>query len=227
MRFRGRSVWPSPLRSPDDSGVDQPEKFQAAVRLILDKLSKIAPEGDGFHDRQPPRRGGRAQSPPGAIAAEDRPAVRQHWRPGLGHATGRGDEYNVGLDRNAYVCIMRSDLPVYWCPCFDGKLWERGRHGTFWKFAQADVLERLRSARAKLFHLCPDEARFALIRCSTCTTTQDVKARETVWRMTRNMWCTAPFFHAAGRNVLCTGCRRLDCPVAGQGGTGRFVRRDG
>ena len=123
--------------------------------------------------------------------------------PATGHAEPN-NEYNVQLDAEAYVRIMNSDLPVYWCPCFDGNLWQRGRHGTYWKFTQADVLDSapLRLQNWFLFALIkpPDVDPIAYL-----TQPQDRAVREVIWKATRNMWCTAPLLHAAGRDVYARG----------------------
>ncbi|GAI12594.1 unnamed protein product, partial [marine sediment metagenome] len=41
----------------------------------------------------------------------------------------------VEIDRYAFLTIMRSGLPMYWCPCFGEE------YGTFWTFQQREVLD--------------------------------------------------------------------------------------
>jgi hypothetical protein len=49
-------------------------------------------------------------------------------------------EYNVGVDPQAYVGLMRSGLPVYWVPCFDGGLWQNHGHASFWRGSHRTLL---------------------------------------------------------------------------------------
>jgi len=49
-------------------------------------------------------------------------------------------EYNVGLDPQAFVGLMRSGLPVYWVPCFDGGLWQNRGHASFWRASHRALL---------------------------------------------------------------------------------------
>jgi hypothetical protein len=188
-----------PLRSPDDSGVDQPEKFQAAVRLILDALEKSPEKVTVFTTGSLRDVAAALNRRPGLLRRKIARLYVNIGDPASG-TPGRGDEYNVGLDRNAYVCIMRSDLPVYWCPCFDGGTWNRGLHGTYWKFEQGQVLKTAPTSLQNWFL-------FALTKpagadpIAYLSKPQDPAVRAEVWKASRNMWCTAPLLHAAGRRV--------------------------
>ena len=208
LRLTDRSVpyavgLASPLESPEDGGLGQPADYQGGVELILTALRQSSGAVTIFTT-------GSLRDVAAALNREPdlllRKVARLYVNAG-NPATGTllpDDEYNVGLDRQAYLRVMSSGLPIYWCPCFDGKLWERGRNGTFWKFAQADVLEGLRRPVQNYFIYAltkpdvPDSLQYLY-------DSQDAAARETVWRMARNMWCTAPFFHAAGRNIYVRG----------------------
>ena len=95
---------------------------------------------------------------------------------------------------------MRSDLPVYWCPCFDGGTWQRGAHGTFWKFDQGQVLETAPESLQNWFLFALTKPAGAS-RSRISRKPQDPAARAEVWKTSRNMWCTAPLLHAAGRRV--------------------------
>ncbi len=74
-------------------------------------------------------------------------------------------------------------------------------YSTWWHFRQSEVLETVPAPLQRFFI-------YALQRCGP-EELDPLKALETdlrpwrrlVWDMDRNMWCTASFLHAAGRNV--------------------------
>jgi hypothetical protein len=188
-----------PLRWPGDDGRDQPGQFQRGVRLILDALRESPEKLTVFTT-------GSLRDVAAAFSREPKLLRRKIDRlyinignPAMGKESRRY-EYNVNLDRHAYVCIMQSGLPIYWCPCFHGTIWERGVHGTYWKFGQRSVLETAPEGLQNWFI-------FALTKpkdvdpIAFLSAPQDPAARAKVWEMARNMWCTAPFLHAAGRRV--------------------------
>ena len=193
----------SPLRSAEDPADQQSPEFQHGVELILGVLREATSPVTLFTT-------GSLRDVAAAYNREPELLRRKVGRlyanignPATGYAEP-DNEYNVQLDREAYVRIMNSDLPVYWCPCFDGNLWQRGRHGTYWNFTQAAVLDPapLRLQNWFLFALIkpPDVDPLAYL-----TQPQDVAVREVIWKATRNMWCTAPMLHAAGRAVYARG----------------------
>ena len=126
----------TPLKSPDDKALDQPPEFQQGVEFILRTL--------------------RASARPVCIATlgSVRDVVSAFNRePGLfrtnvsmvlafiGEASDpKLQEYNVGLDPQAFVGLMRSGLPVYWVPCFDGGLWQNHGHASFWRASHGALL---------------------------------------------------------------------------------------
>jgi hypothetical protein len=192
-----------PLQSPEDRGTDQSAELQGAVELILKTLRAADRPITIFAT-------GSLRDVAAAFNREEglfRSRVGRIYANIGNPASGRDfpdDEYNVGLDRNAYLRIMNAGLPVYWCPCFDGAVWQRGKHGTYWKFRQAEVLESAPMALQNFFI-------FALTKpqgvdpLAFLTAPQKPEDRTAVWNMPRYMWCTAPFFHAAGRKIYAKG----------------------
>jgi len=192
-----------PLRSPDDDGRDQPDRFQRAVGLILDALRESPEKLTVFTT-------GSLRDVAAAFNREPELLRRKIARLyiNIGNAATGGEsrryEYNVNLDRHAYVCIMQSGLPIYWCPCFHGTIRDRGVHGTYWKFNQWQVLDSAPAGLQNWFI-------FALAKpkgadpIAFLSAPQDPAVRAQVWKMSRNMWCTAPFLHAAGRRVYVRG----------------------
>lgn len=115
-------------------------------------------------------------------------------------------EYNVELDPQSYGAIFAAPCPVYWMPCFHSvPAWGKedmtvGRYGTFYRFGQAQVLERL-SPRMQSFFVSvltrDTDSRFL----RTLNAPVDADKLKEVGALPRNMWCTAGFFHAVGYAV--------------------------
>ena len=188
-----------PLRSASDDALDQDQQFQQGVQLILDVLRRSGQKVTLFTT-------GSVRDVAAAFNREPellRSKIARLYI-NIGNMPKGQDtlerEYNVNLDRQAFVGILQSGLPVYWCPCFDGGVRERGRHGTFWKFEQRQVLETAPAQLQNWFIYAltkpPGVDPIAFLKMP-----QDSASRAKVWPMSRNMWCTAPFLHAAGRQI--------------------------
>ena len=110
-----------------------------------------------------------------------------------GHSSGK-HEWNVNLDVHAYVRILRSDLPVYWVPCFGDNA-----YASYWKFKQGDVLDAAPRAVQNFFV-------YALTKAdpkkqdpiAALEADPDPAVTKKLWALDRNMWCTGAFLDAAG-----------------------------
>ncbi|MEX1140637.1 MAG: hypothetical protein WEF53_14960 [Bacteroidota bacterium] len=109
-------------------------------------------------------------------------------------------EYNVKLDPVSYAAIFDAPCPVYWLPCWhvteDGN--KAGKHRSYWKFLQGDVIPKLSKRLLNFF----------LFMLSRDTSSQwlrylerepDPELLKTFSGLERNMWCTAGFLHVAGQ----------------------------
>ena len=191
------------LKCPDDQALDQPAQFQGAVELIVRTL--------------------RASARPVCIATAG--SVRDvvcafNREPGLfrtnvamvlafiGEASeAKFQEYNVGLDPQAFVGLMRSGLPVYWVPCFDGGLWQNRGHASFWRASQRALLEKrprrsssISSTRSKR----KPPSRWGFFRDGV-----EPERRARLFAGTRNLWCAAVLGVMSGRKVVFEGGRWL------------------
>lgn len=188
-----------PLQSPDDTGVSQDAAYQAGVEAILAHLeASPAPvtlvmvgsvrDLMAAYNRRPDllrRKVGRVYA---FIGEASDPAFR---------------EYNVGLDVHAYVALMRSDLPVWWVPCFDGGLWQNQGRASFWRASHADLLAQADPAVVNFFIYAMSKSAADPIAFLTAKPAE--AARAEVLGMTRNLWCAAVFLSMVDRAVVRAG----------------------
>jgi len=208
IRLTGRKVpyavgLAGSLKSPDDKALGQPANCQQGVRLILDTLKSSREKVTIFTT-------GSVRDVAAAFN-RDPDLMRQKVHRlyiNIGNSQPRKYEWNVKLDKTAYVCVLRSGLPVYWCPCGGTPF------GTYWKFHQADVLETAPAPLQNFFVFALSTGRWwkREFKEASPAGTDDPMAflfkrvedsvRRRIWEAPRNMWCTGPFFHAAGRQVV-------------------------
>jgi hypothetical protein len=189
----------TPLKSPNDQGLDQPAQFQQGVEFIVQTL--------------------RASAKPVCIAALG--SVRDiaaafNREPRLfrtnvamvlafiGEASdAKFQEYNVGLDPQAFVGLMRSGLPVYWVPCFDGGLWQNRGHASFWRASHRALLEEAAPNVIQYFiYALEKEGSEPLVSLSRPV---EPERQERLFAGTRNLWCAAVLGVMSGREVLLDG----------------------
>ena len=190
-----------PLKRPDDQALDQPAQFQGAVELIVQTL--------------------RTSARPVCIAAAG--SVRDlvcafNREPGLcrtnvamvlafiGEASdGTFQEYNVGLDPHAFVGLMRSGLPVYWVPCFDGGLWQNRGHASFWRASQRSLLEGASPEVIQYFIYALEKETAEPLAFLSRPIEPERQAR--LFAGTRNLWCAAVLGVMSGREVVFDGSK--------------------
>jgi len=197
-----------PLKSTRDTAADQPAEDQGAVELLLKTL--------------------RESTQPVTIitvgSVRDLCAAFNRQPDLLRHKIGRaylnmgnaadGSEWNVDLDVHAYVGLMRSGLPIYWCPCMP-----RGNPGsTFWTFGHQEVLDGAPRPLLNFFiyalqtvsprELDPQAALAADLR----------PWRHLVLKMAREMWSTASILDAADMRIYRVGDGYVPARNAPDGG---------
>jgi hypothetical protein len=194
-----------PLRSPTDPALDQPAVCQGGVELILRSLRESAT----------PVMIATVGSVRDVVAAFNRDADLFRAKAGkllvfIGEATDPAfREYNVALDPQAYVGLMRSGLPIYWVPCFDGGLWQNAGHASFWQAQHEALLQRADPRLVQYFIYALEKETADPLAFLSSPVDPVRKAR--LLAGTRNLWCTAIF------GVL------ADCAVAVDGADTRFV----
>ena len=203
-KIAGRSVpavigLGDPLKTPDDKALDQPPQFQAGVEFILQTL--------------------RASARPVCIAtlgsvrdvvgAFNREPALFHTNVAMilafiGEASDpKFQEYNVGLDPQAFIGLMRSGLPVYWVPCFDGGLWQNQGHASFWRARHQALLAGAAPEVIRFFIYALEKETAEPLAFLSRPTAPERQARLFVG--TRNLWCTAVLGVMSGREVIFGG----------------------
>lgn len=185
------------LASPGDDGRGQPAEFQAAVDLLVRTLRESSEPVTIIS----------AGSVRDICAAWNREPTLMSEKVArlylnIGNADSNGTEYNVDLDPAAYVGLLRSGLPLYLCFCMPMRQEDAtSQYSTWWRFHQAEVLDSVPRELQNYFI-------YALQKCAPAELDplQALRAdlrpwHHLVWDMDRNMWCTASFLHAAGRDV--------------------------
>ena len=190
----------NPLRDPDDKALEQPDEFQHGVTLILETLEKSEERVVMFMV---------GSCRDFAVAFNRNPDLLRkkvkavYVNAGNGPA-GKQTEWNVSLDPNAYAALMSSGLPIYWCPCFTadnlklpfpddvsaGKAW-----CTYFIVPN----------QAKLFESTRDVVKNYFVYALNKSQEQPLvfldQTPQPLPESPRNMWCTGPFLHAAGRKI--------------------------
>ena len=196
------------LQSPGDKGLSQAKEYQYGVELILSTLRT-------------------SEEPVTIISVGSLRDVAAGYNRSpdlfknkvnklfifIGEASKKGHvEYNVGLDKNAYIRIMNSGLPVYWVPCFDGGVWQNHDRASYWKASHKDLLGRV-SDRVMNYFI------YALLRKSEKNPIKSLENeinqddKNKVLSMNRNLWCAAIFAHIAGRSFVRHGNKFISVPM--------------
>ena len=203
-RITGRSVpavigLSDPLKSPDDKALNQQSQFQGGVELIVQTV--------------------RASARPVCIATlgSVRDVVCAFNRDPelfrtnvamvvafIGEASDpKFQEYNVGLDPQAFVGLMRSGLAVYWVPCFNGGLWQNRGHASFWRANHRALLERAVPEVIQYFIYAREKETSEPLAFLSRPVEPERQAR--LFAGTRNLWCAAVLGVMSGREVVLDG----------------------
>ncbi len=199
-----------PLRYPEDKGLNQFSFYQNGVTLILSALREA--EGAVFFITT-----GSVRDIMAAYNRDPELIRRKVARVyvNAGNAGGGDLYWNPGLDPQSYIRLMRSDLPIYWCPCFAGKETledlAAGRlgtlqHQTYWKFRQGDVFGVLPKPLQNFFlYALGRKVHSQVDPIAYLSGEPEERLRTEQWRQTRNMWSTASLYHASGRRLYRRG----------------------
>ncbi len=186
---------PDPLRHGEDTALDRPARDQAGIVLLLDLL----------HSSSQPLVISVVGSTRVLAAAYNRDPVLLKKKTGAillsaGSLDASREEWNVMLDRAAYVRLWRSGLPIHWYPCTTdrGPFSPDHEYGSYWQTTHEALMATLpQPLRAWFAYALTANTRGDIIGAL------DEEGRGAAWEnilaATRNMWSTTCLVMAAGR----------------------------
>jgi len=205
-RIAGRNVpavvgLADPLKNPDDKALHQPAEFQGGVELILRTLRASAR----------PVSIATAGSVRDVVAAFNRKPelFRTNVAMVLAFIGEASDpkfvEWNVTLDPQAYVGLMRSGLPIFWVPCFDGGLWQNKGRASFWRAGHRALLEEAAPEVVQYFIYALERETAEPLAFLSRPVEPERRAR--LFAGTRNLWCGPVLGVLSEREVVSEGTR--------------------
>ena len=200
----------NPLLSPDDKALDQPQEYQGGVELILSTLEQSEEKVVMFLV---------GSCRDFVVAFNRNPDLLRNKVKAIYVNAGNGPkgiqtEWNVQLDPYAYVGLMMSGLPIYWCPCFTDKyeLCTSDDVSAGKAFCTYYVVPNQAELLASTRSMVKNYFAYALSKLQEEPLGFLDKESQSLPETPRNMWCTGPFLHAAGRAIYLTqDGRRIAC----------------
>ncbi|GHV68500.1 hypothetical protein FACS1894199_15820 [Bacteroidia bacterium] len=191
-----------PLNSPDGQAKEQVAQFQGGVDLILKSLRESDEKVLMFLVGSCTDFAAAYNRDPELL----RQKVSAMYISAGNGPSGKQDECNAGLDPNAYICLLKSRLPIYWCPCIpNGPYRQATKEDVLAKndntyntcFTIPNQAECLKNVSARLhnfFHYAFTASKEDPIPYLN-RTPEELTTKEK-W-----IWSTPAFFHAAGRKI--------------------------
>jgi len=178
-----------PLRSRDDKALEVAEKFQGGVQLILSAL-RDAKVKVVLHTTGSCRDVAAAFNREPKLLRQKVKAI--YMEIGTG-PDGNQDDYNVVISPLAYARLLESGLPIYWCPCVG-----RDGYSTWYHVGESAAIGACTRPVQNYFVYCLTQSKdepIAFLSSGPHPLPSGI----------RNMWCTAPMLHAAGRKIYQRG----------------------
>ncbi len=189
------------MKSPQDKMLDAPAFQQFGIELLLDTLRQAT-------DKVEITIFGSSRSV--AVAFNRQPdLLRRRVRRihlSAGSSSPEFMEWNVTLDPQAIVCLLRSDLPIAIYPCGtkDG-CFGYGPHNSFWKLPNLQFIKEMSPPlRAYLAYAMSNAKRVDFLRA--LEENPPAAMLETIARKPHNVWETAVWLQITGRKLV----RRAD-----------------
>jgi len=194
------------LQSPTDEALHQKPEYQKGVEFILDTL----------RNSPSPVMIATVGSVRDVVAAYNRDPALFRGKVGkllvfIGEASDPSfQEFNVRLDPQAYVGLMRSGLPIYWVPCFDGGNGKNAGHASFWNAKHEDLLREATPELIQFFIYALEKETADPL--SFLSFPVEPQRQAQLFARTRNLWCTAIFGVLSERQVTFDGTRYRSVP---------------
>ena len=190
------------LQSADDKGLGQDAQFQNGVEQILKTLRESSEKAVLFTA---------ASCRDFAAAFNREPVLFKEKVSAIYLNVGKGPdgiqaEWNVKLDPLAFVRLLESDLPVYWCPCLaptpppdlpatPQEVKDGVAFNTFYIIPDQDELLRDFPQKWRNYFA------YALSYSTEDPMQYLGHSSVEIPKTRRKMWCTGPFYHAARRRI--------------------------
>ncbi|MBZ5667341.1 MAG: hypothetical protein LAO30_22410 [Acidobacteriia bacterium] len=200
----------TPLRYPEDDGLNQFSHYQAGVNLILRVLRESEARVSFMIT-------GSARDVVAAYNRDSelfqRKVAKLYFNDG--NSGGGNFQWNPLLDPQAYIRLMTADLPLHWCPAFakQDTLEDMAAENlkpdpsrVYWKFRQSDIFSALKAPLQNYFLFAlghKDAARVDPI--AFLQMPQEERERDDQWKQTRHMWSTASIYDSAGLSLYRKG----------------------
>ncbi|MBI3111376.1 MAG: hypothetical protein HYZ01_07375 [Ignavibacteriales bacterium] len=191
-----------PLRSIDDQCLNQDPLCQKGVEMILALLEKTDEKVMILTVGTVRDVAAAWNRNPGLFREK---VSRLYVNTGIyGFPQGRFD-VNLEKDRNAFLAVMKSGLPVYWAACFGDNNYE-----TYWQADQRRILETAAPKLQNYFlyafskgtgTIGPAAGKAVLDPMEFLRRPLEKEEVAGMYSMTRNMWSTVSFLDAAGMNI--------------------------
>ena len=185
------------LKTSDDKALDVPKFQQSGIELILRVLRESSEKVEILSF-------GSARSLAAAYNREPKLFKEKVRRIHLSAGASSLEflEWNVMLDPNAIVCLLRSDLPIAVYPCGTGKgAFDKGPNNTYYLLPDLDFIRRmdpgLQSYAAYVFER---STRPDFLNCLDERVPEEVMAK--ICARQHNVWETALWAQASGRKLV-------------------------
>lgn len=185
------------LKSPQDKALEIPQFQQSGIELILKVLKETKQKVEILSF-------GSARALAAAYNREPRLFKQKVRRIHLSAGSSSPEflEWNVMLDPNAIVCLLKSDLPIAIYPCATGKgAFDLGENNSFYLLENLDFIRRMdRRLQRYAVYSFERSTRSDFLNFLEEDTPSDVMER--VCKRTHNVWETALWAQVSGRKLV-------------------------
>jgi len=198
------------LLTPQDQALGQPKEYQQGVELILNTLKNSTEPVTVITVGSLRDIAAAYNRDPQLLKTKiDRLFIF------IGEASQKGYiDYNVNLDIHAYMCVMDSDLPVYWVPCFDGGIWQNKGNASYWNASHKDLLAQAPEQVLKFFiYALQKKDKNTIDPIRYLNDELDTKGRDDILTANRHLWSCSVFTYVANRKIVRQDQNVISIPI--------------
>lgn len=191
----------TPMRFPEDRMLDVPAFQQKGIELII-QILKTAPERVDIATYSSVR----------ALAAayNREPELFHEKVAGIHISAGASSpdflEWNVELDQNAFVCLLRSNLPIAIYPCATKNgPFDLGQYNSFWELKDLSFIKQMdKNLKRYLWFAFERISRIDFLRAMDEDVSESMM--RSIYQRSHNVWETAVWMELSQRKLV----RRAD-----------------